>query len=179
MTDNQMRIATYVSRSLTLGDKQLATEFIEIPCETRMIEAERIGGNAGCCRSFHSFRSYTVHRLGWRIGEDQHFRAADRGGRAVKGKRAVPFLLRGARLPSKAEATGVAGQGCGAPQPATALGGTWGTSCTVCAMNAAALQPSRQLARRFLRQTTSRGQPHLARDPIICCSLRLAAGRCS
>lgn len=43
LTDNQMRIATYVSRSLSLGDKQLATEFIEIPCQSRMIEAERIG----------------------------------------------------------------------------------------------------------------------------------------
>mmetsp|Transcript_35473 Transcript_35473/g.63280 ORF Transcript_35473/g.63280 Transcript_35473/m.63280 type:complete len:283 (-) Transcript_35473:80-928(-) len=43
MTNNQMKIATYISRSLTLGDKQLATEFIEVPCQTRMIEAERIG----------------------------------------------------------------------------------------------------------------------------------------
>mmetsp|Transcript_14200 Transcript_14200/g.40249 ORF Transcript_14200/g.40249 Transcript_14200/m.40249 type:complete len:284 (+) Transcript_14200:165-1016(+) len=43
LTDSQMRISTYVSRSLSLGDKQLATEFIEIPCQTRLIEAERIG----------------------------------------------------------------------------------------------------------------------------------------
>lgn len=33
----------YASRTLALGDKALATEFVELPCEVLMGEAERVG----------------------------------------------------------------------------------------------------------------------------------------
>jgi hypothetical protein len=45
-------VRAYASRALSLGDKALATEFVELPCEVLMGEAERVGrerpgGSAG------------------------------------------------------------------------------------------------------------------------------------
>ena len=43
-----------MSRLLTLGDKVLATEFVEMPCEVLFGEAERVGGECGCVSLFGS-----------------------------------------------------------------------------------------------------------------------------
>lgn len=42
--NGEASIKGYVSISLSLGDRQLAAQFHEIPVELQMSEAERIGG---------------------------------------------------------------------------------------------------------------------------------------
>lgn len=42
-TNGEASINGYVSVSLSLGDRQLAAQFQEIPLDLRMVEAERIG----------------------------------------------------------------------------------------------------------------------------------------
>lgn len=41
--NGEASIKAYVSVSLSLGDRQLAAQFQEIPLDMRMIEAERVG----------------------------------------------------------------------------------------------------------------------------------------
>lgn len=40
-------VQAYTSRTLALGDKVLATEFVEIPCDTIVGDIERVGGKLG------------------------------------------------------------------------------------------------------------------------------------
>ena len=47
LSDQKFNIQAFVSRLLTLGDKVLATEFVEMPCEVLFGEAERVGGTMG------------------------------------------------------------------------------------------------------------------------------------
>ena len=42
LTDNQFSIKAFQSRLLTLGDKVLGTEFVEVPCEVLFGEAEKV-----------------------------------------------------------------------------------------------------------------------------------------
>lgn len=44
LRDEKFNISAYTSRTLALGDKQLATEFVEIPCDTIFGDVERVGG---------------------------------------------------------------------------------------------------------------------------------------
>ncbi|KAG2488313.1 hypothetical protein HYH03_013163 [Edaphochlamys debaryana] len=43
LRDDKFAIQAYTSRVLSLGDKTLATEFVEIPCETIFGDIERVG----------------------------------------------------------------------------------------------------------------------------------------
>lgn len=49
-------IKAYVSVNLSLGDRQLAAQFQEIPLDLRMVEAERVGCNLLIphCFQYHS-----------------------------------------------------------------------------------------------------------------------------
>lgn len=42
-TNGEASIKAYVSVALTLGDRQLAAHFQEIPLDLRLLEAERVG----------------------------------------------------------------------------------------------------------------------------------------
>jgi translation initiation factor 3 subunit F len=42
-TNGEASIKAYVSLSLTLGDRQLAAHFQEIPLDLRLLDAERVG----------------------------------------------------------------------------------------------------------------------------------------
>ncbi|PNH02266.1 Eukaryotic translation initiation factor 3 subunit F [Tetrabaena socialis] len=44
LKEEKFSIAAYTARTLALGDKVLATEFVEIPCETIFGDIERVGG---------------------------------------------------------------------------------------------------------------------------------------
>jgi hypothetical protein len=44
LSESKFSIQAFMSRLLTLGDKVLATEFVEMPCEVLFGEAERVGG---------------------------------------------------------------------------------------------------------------------------------------
>mmetsp|Transcript_18024 Transcript_18024/g.38749 ORF Transcript_18024/g.38749 Transcript_18024/m.38749 type:complete len:285 (+) Transcript_18024:190-1044(+) len=43
LTDNKFSVQAFMSRLLTLGDKVLATEFVELPCETIFADVELVG----------------------------------------------------------------------------------------------------------------------------------------
>jgi len=43
LTGDHVDVKAYASRGLSLGDKALATEFVELPCEVLMGEVERVG----------------------------------------------------------------------------------------------------------------------------------------
>ena len=43
LAGDHVDVRAYASRALSLGDKALATEFVELPCEVLMGEAERVG----------------------------------------------------------------------------------------------------------------------------------------
>lgn len=45
LAGDHVDVRAYASRALSLGDKTLATEFVELPCEVLMGEAERVGLN--------------------------------------------------------------------------------------------------------------------------------------
>ncbi|KAG2451861.1 hypothetical protein HYH02_003637 [Chlamydomonas schloesseri] len=45
LRDDKFSISAYTSRTLALGDKQLATEFVEIPCDTIFGDVERVGAD--------------------------------------------------------------------------------------------------------------------------------------
>jgi hypothetical protein len=42
-------ISAFVARSLTLGDKQVALEFVGVPSEVLFSEAEKLGGACDYC----------------------------------------------------------------------------------------------------------------------------------
>lgn len=44
LSNDKFSINAFMSRLLTLGDKVLATEFVEMPCEVLFGEAEKVGG---------------------------------------------------------------------------------------------------------------------------------------
>lgn len=52
-TNGEATIKAYVSVNLSLGDRQLATQFQEIPLDLRMVEAERVG-----CMWWHTIYSF-------------------------------------------------------------------------------------------------------------------------
>ena len=52
-------VKAYVSVNLSLGDRQLAAQFQEIPLDLRMIEAERVG----CMYTCH----FDSHLICWRV----------------------------------------------------------------------------------------------------------------
>ncbi|KXZ52608.1 hypothetical protein GPECTOR_9g653 [Gonium pectorale] len=43
LKDNKFSIKAYLSRPLAFGDKQLATEFVQLPCDTIVSDIERVG----------------------------------------------------------------------------------------------------------------------------------------
>eukprot|EP00879_Flechtneria_rotunda_P023913 GHRR01025327.1.p2 GENE.GHRR01025327.1~~GHRR01025327.1.p2 ORF type:complete len:208 (+),score=73.16 GHRR01025327.1:429-1052(+) len=45
LQQDKLAVQTFVSRSLTLGDKPLAMEFVEVPCDVQYGEIERVGAN--------------------------------------------------------------------------------------------------------------------------------------
>ncbi|GIL70941.1 hypothetical protein Vretifemale_1604 [Volvox reticuliferus] len=45
LKDNKFSVQAYTSRTLALGDKVLATEFVEIPCDTIFGDIERVGAD--------------------------------------------------------------------------------------------------------------------------------------
>ncbi len=47
LKDDKFSVQAYISRTLALGDKVLATEFVEIPCDTIIGDIERVGGEFG------------------------------------------------------------------------------------------------------------------------------------
>lgn len=44
LQEDKLKIQAFVSRSLTLGDKSLAMEFVELPCDVLYGDVERVGG---------------------------------------------------------------------------------------------------------------------------------------
>lgn len=44
LQEDKLKVQAYVSRTLTLGDKSLATEFVELPCDVLYGDIERVGG---------------------------------------------------------------------------------------------------------------------------------------
>lgn len=58
------KIATqaYVSRTLTLGDKALATEFVEVPCDVLFGAVEKVGGalSRSCHKTRHCLQQLLV-----------------------------------------------------------------------------------------------------------------------
>ena len=44
LSGSKFSIKAFMSRLLTLGDKVLGTEFVEMPCEVLFGDAERVGG---------------------------------------------------------------------------------------------------------------------------------------
>ncbi len=44
LSDKKFSIHSFMSRQLSLGDKVLGTEFVEVPCEVLFNDAERVGG---------------------------------------------------------------------------------------------------------------------------------------
>ena len=60
LTDQRLAIKAFVSRTLTLKkhvEPPLATEFLEVPCEVRTAEIEKIGGAWPALTSSCSVRS--------------------------------------------------------------------------------------------------------------------------
>jgi hypothetical protein len=47
LQQDKLPCQSYVSRSLTLGDKLLGMEFVEVPCDVQYGDVERVGGEAG------------------------------------------------------------------------------------------------------------------------------------
>jgi translation initiation factor 3 subunit F len=44
LQQDQLPCQAYVSRALQLGDKPLATGFVEVPCDVQYGDVERVGG---------------------------------------------------------------------------------------------------------------------------------------
>lgn len=44
LAEKKFTIQAFQSRTLALGEKVLATEFVEVPCEVLFSDAEKIGG---------------------------------------------------------------------------------------------------------------------------------------
>jgi hypothetical protein len=44
LQQDKLPCQTFVSRGLQLGDKPLATEFVEVPCDVQYGDVERVGG---------------------------------------------------------------------------------------------------------------------------------------
>lgn len=75
LAGDHVDVRAYASRALSLGDKALATEFVELPCEVLMGEAERVGRErpraAGACgrlRCRAAAHGLQRHSWGPRIG---------------------------------------------------------------------------------------------------------------
>ncbi len=61
LTDRTFSIAAYQSRTLSLGERQVALEFFEVPCEVLFSAVERAGGapsrwRLGLCGCGHTTR---------------------------------------------------------------------------------------------------------------------------
>lgn len=74
MQEDKLKVQAYVSRSLTLGDKSLATEFVELPCDVLYGDVERVGGMsmpAAGLQQHNTSRDF-AHRCHWEDCQVEH-----------------------------------------------------------------------------------------------------------